>query len=151
MSTTLAFTLVTPEELDRAIKEPEWALERVQDGDALSCFLEKSWAGIQFLLDAAEVDVELHEDGFIIDDEAILSGWSDSMVADAAKALSAVPFEVLAGHYDPRKLSEAEVYPFRHLWDGDDIEYLRENYVDLVEFFQETAASGGALIREISF
>ncbi|WP_269436028.1 DUF1877 family protein [Saccharothrix sp. NRRL B-16348] len=43
------------------------------------------------------------------------------------------------------------VYPWRHLWDDDGIDDLRDNYVDLVEFFQETAASGGALIREISF
>jgi hypothetical protein len=146
MSTTLTFTRVTAEELDRAIEDPEWALECVQDEDALDCFLEKSWAGIQFLLDEAGVNVELHESGFIIDDEFILSGWSDSMVAEAAKALKATPFEVLAGHYDPRKLSEAEVYPFRQLWDDADIEYLRDNYADLVEFFEETAAD---LVRRL--
>lgn len=151
MSTTLAFTPVTQEELDRAIKDPEWALEHLQDTDSLCYSLEKSWAGIQFLLDAAQVNVQLNEDGHIIDDESILAGWTDIMVADAAKSLSATPFEVLAGHYDPRKLSEEEVYPWRHLWDDDGIDDLRDNYVDLVEFFQETAASGGALIREISF
>jgi hypothetical protein len=151
MSTTLAFTRVTPEELDRAIKDPEWALEHLQDADPPYYSLEKSWAGIQFLLDEAEVEVELHEDGCIIDKQSILSGWSDRMVAEAATTLSATPFEVLAGHYDPRKLSEQEVYPWSHLWDDDGIDDLRDNYVDLVEFFEETAALGGALIREISF
>jgi hypothetical protein len=73
------------------------------------------------------------------------------MIAAAAKALSATPFEVLAEHYDPRKLSEEEVYPMRHLWDDDDLEYLQFNYRDLVTFFEETAASGGAAIRHFSF
>ncbi|MEU4766337.1 DUF1877 family protein [Actinosynnema sp. NPDC023794] len=151
MSTTLAFTQVTPGQLDRAIKDPEWALEHLQDED-LPCYsLEKSWAGIQFLLDAAEVRIELHEDGFIIDTEGVLSGWSDSMVAEAATTLGATPFEVLAGNYDPRRLSEQEVYPWRQFWDDDGIDDLRDDYADLVEFFAETAASGGALIRVISF
>ena len=147
----MAFVRVSPAELDRAIKDPDWALEHLQDEGLLSYSLEKSWAGIQFLLDEAEVEIELQDDGSVIDEQGTLSGWSDRMVADAAKKLSAAPFEALARHYDPRKLSENEVYPYRHLWDDDDIENLRDDYVDLVEFFEETAAAGGALIREISF
>ncbi|KOX23515.1 hypothetical protein ADK67_20895 [Saccharothrix sp. NRRL B-16348] len=151
MGMTLSFTRVTPEELDRAYDDPEWALECVDDEDRPYCFLEKSWAGIQFLLSAAEVDVDVYEDGDALDDEATLFGWSGSMMAAAAKALSAAPFEVLEGHFDPRKLSEAEVYPMRHMWGDDDLDYLRENYRDLVAFFAETAAVGGAAIRYFSF
>ncbi|MER5266091.1 DUF1877 family protein [Actinosynnema sp. NPDC002837] len=150
MSTTLAFTRVSPAELDRAIEDPEWALEHLEE-DLPYYSLEKSWAGIQFLLDAAGVAIELNEDGFVIDEESTLSGWTDHMVAEAATTLRATPFEVLATHYDPRELSAQEVYPWRRFWDDDGIDNLRDDYVDLVEFFEETAASGGALIREISF
>ncbi|MBB5960601.1 hypothetical protein FHS29_007229 [Saccharothrix tamanrassetensis] len=151
MGMTLSFTRVTPAELDRAFEDPEWAREHLDDEELPYCFLEKSWAGIQFLLDAAEVRVDVYEDGDAIDEECTLFGWSDSMVAEAAKALSATPFEVLAGYYDPRKLSEKDVYPMKHLWDADDIDYLRYNYQDLVAFFEETAASGNAAIRHFSF
>ncbi|QQQ73895.1 DUF1877 family protein [Saccharothrix sp. 6-C] len=151
MGMTLSFTRVTPGELDRAFGDPGWALERLDDEGLPYCFLEKSWAGIQFLLDAADVRVDVYEDGDAIDEECTLFGWSDGMVAEAAKALGATPFEVLAGHYDPRKLSEEEVYPMRHLWDDGDIDYLRQNYGDLVVFLEETAAAGGAAIRHFSF
>lgn len=151
MGMTLSFTRVTPEELDRAFEDPELAWEHVDDEGRPYCFLEKSWAGIQFLLDEAGVSVDVYEDGDAIDEECTLFGWHDDMVAAAAKALGAVPFEVLEGYYDPRKLSEKEVYPMRHLWDDDDLDYLRHNYRDLVTFFEETAASGGAAIRHFSF
>ena len=49
---TLSFTRVTPEELDRAFEEPALAEEFVEDESRPYCFLEKSWAGIGFLLRA---------------------------------------------------------------------------------------------------
>ncbi|MFE9749009.1 DUF1877 family protein [Saccharothrix saharensis] len=151
MGMTLSFTRVTPEELDRAFEEPDLAEEFVDDENRPYCFLEKSWAGIGFLLRAAGVDVDLYEDGDPIDEEATRFGWSGDMVARTAKALGATPVEVLVSHYDPAELSAEEVYPMRHLWDADDLDYLRDNYVDLVRFFAETAAVGGAAIRDFSF
>lgn len=151
MGMTLSFTRVTPEQLELAFEDPERALEYLEDEERPYCFLEKSWAGIQFLLDAAGVGVDVYEDGDAIDEECTLFGWSDSMVAATAKALGATPFEVLAGFYDPQRLSEKDVYPMRHLWDADDIGYLRDNYGDLARFFEETAAAGDAAIRNFSF
>ncbi|MEU4744913.1 DUF1877 family protein [Actinosynnema sp. NPDC023658] len=148
---TLSFTRVTQEELDRAFEEPGLAEEFVDDEGRPYCFLEKSWAGIGFLLHAAGVDVDLYEDGDPIDDEATRFGWSGDMVARTARALGATPVEVLVAHYDPAALSAEEVYPMRHLWGAEDLDYLRENYVDLVRFFQETAAAGNAAIRDFSF
>ncbi|MEU5721611.1 DUF1877 family protein [Micromonospora sp. NPDC047738] len=151
MGMTLWFTRVTPRELDRAIADPEWAAEYLDGENLPICYLEKSWAGIQFLLDAAEVGVDLYEDGFLIDQECTLLGWDDGMVADAARALSATPFEALAGHYDPAKLSAEEIYPHRRVWDDDDLDYLRDHHEELVRFFVATAASGSAAIRSFSF
>ncbi len=123
----------------------------LDDEELPYCFLEKSWAGIRFLLDEAGVGVDVYEDGDPIDEECVLFGWSADLVAASAEALGATPFEALEVHYDPRKLSEADVYPMRHMWDADDIGYLRDNYRDLVAFFRKTAASGGAAIRNFSF
>jgi len=146
---------VTPQELDRAIADPDWAKEYLLDEDLPSCSLEKSWAGIQFLLDAAEVDVDVYEDGscFITNggDGLSLLGWDDGLVANTARALSATPFEALAGHYDPAKMSEEEIYPFRRVWDDGDLDYLRDYHQELAMFFEATAASGGAAIRSFSF
>lgn len=151
MGMTLSFTRVTPEELERAFEEPDLAEGFVEDESRPYCFLEKSWAGIGFLLRAAGVDVDLYEDGDPIDEEAVRFGWSGDVVVRTAEALGATPVEVLVSHYDPAKLNAEEVYPMRHLWDADDLDYLRDNYVDLVRFFQETAAVGGAAIRDFSF
>ncbi|MGW0431364.1 DUF1877 family protein [Micromonospora sp. NPDC003197] len=106
----LSFTRVTPEELDRAVADPEWAEKNVFDGNLQYCSLDKSWAGIQFLLDEAEVDVDVYEDGCFIDDACTLFGW-----------------------------------------DVDNVDWLRHYHQELVEFFEATAASGGAMIRSFSF
>ncbi|MCW3841402.1 YfbM family protein [Micromonospora yasonensis] len=148
---TLGFTRVTQEQLDRAYTDPDWAEKYLRDEDLPGCYLEKAWAGIQFLLDAAGVSIDLYEDGCLIDKECIHLGWHAGMVADAARDLSATPFEALAAHFDPAKMSAEEIYPYRRCWDDDDLDYLREQYVELVEFFVATAASGGAAIRTFSF
>jgi hypothetical protein len=150
MSCVLSFTRVTPEELDRAFADPEWAAEHViEDEDRPGCYLDKAWAGIQFLLDAAGVDVDLYEDGDVVDEECILLAWNAGMVANAARALSATPFEVLARHFDPRRMTERNVYP--SVWNDDDLDYLRHYHARLVEFFAATAASGDAAIRDFNF
>ncbi|WP_433179794.1 YfbM family protein [Actinoallomurus sp. CA-150999] len=148
MSMVLSFTRVTSEELDRAIADPEWAEDYLFDESLPSCYLDKAWAGIQFLLDAAEVDVDLYEDGHLIDEGCTLFGWDDDMVADTARALGATPFEALAGHYDPKKMTEEDVYP--RVWNDDSLDYLEYHHRALVEFFHTTAASGGAAIRSFS-
>lgn len=63
---TLWFTRVTPDELDRAVADPEWAREHLRD---------------------------------------------------EGRELSARPFDVLAGHYDPAAMGAEEVYPYRGFWD----------------------------------
>ncbi|MEU4639270.1 YfbM family protein [Micromonospora sp. NPDC023814] len=150
MGSVLSFTRVTSEELDRAFADPEWAAEHVvDDEDRPVCCLDKAWAGLQFLLDGAEVGVDLYENGDVIDEECTLFGWDDGRVAEAARALSATPFEALARHFDPKGMSEARVYP--GLWDDDDLDRLERHHAELVEFFVATAASGGAAIRDFNF
>nr|BFE50501.1 hypothetical protein GCM10017745_39280 [Saccharothrix mutabilis subsp. capreolus] len=151
MGMTLSFTRVTPDELAQAFEDPEWALEQVDDEERPDCFLEKAWAGIQHLLNSADVYVELYEDGDPIDEEATLMAWDAAMVAATAKRLSETPFSVLEPHCTPENLNEGKVYPMGTMWDADDLDYLRDHYPALVTFFAETAAAGDAAIRHFSF
>jgi hypothetical protein len=150
MGSVLSFTRVTAEELDRAFDDPEWAEEVVDDEDRPDCYLDKAWAGLDFLLAAADVHVELYMDGSgVIDEEATLFGWDVELVAETAQKLSATPFEVLARHYNPAKMNEQEVYP--RFWDDGDLDYLESHYKAVVVFFAETAAASAAAIRSFSF
>jgi hypothetical protein len=151
MSMTLSFTRVTPDQLDQAHRAPEWAEEYLYEQEDLPrCYLDKAWAGIQFLLNAAEVNVDVYDDGDAIDEQCTLLGWDAGMVAAAAKELAATPFDTLAVHYDPAAMNARDVYP--RVWaEGTDDGWLRDNYEALVAFFVETAAAGGAAIRLFSF
>ncbi|SDM74099.1 DUF1877 family protein [Allokutzneria albata] len=151
MGMVLSFVRVTPKQLDQALEDPELAEELAEDEDAASCYLDKAWAGIQFLLDEAEVLVDIYEDGEALDEEATLFGWDPDQVAYAAEAFAEMPADKLAEFFDPKKMSEQEVYPQRHLWGADDRDYLVENYRQLAEFFKESTAKGAGLIRAFSF
>ncbi|MDG4861745.1 YfbM family protein [Streptomyces sp. T-3] len=156
---TLSFTCVTPEELARALQDPEWAEEYVDELEAGELrpddpdgFIEKAWAGIQYLLSCAGAGIELQMDGDPIDEELTLVGWSAEMVQHAAKTLQTLPFEKLAAHYDPVEMQERNVYP--NIWTHDpegEREYLEWHYGRLVTFFKEAAAMRYAAIMTFSF
>lgn len=157
MGMVIGFSRVTQQELDKMYLHPKWMkefLEEYEDNDERSRdpdgFIEKAWGGIQFLLDAADVPIELLMDGDPIDDQCLFCGWSAEAVKKTAEILGATPFETLAVHFDPARLSEEEVYPMRHLWDADELEYLRDNYATLANFFNATAAKGDAALMEFN-
>jgi len=155
MGMVLSFTRVTPEELNKAMADPEWAgeylweLDRTDEPDG---YLDKAWDGIQFLLDAAKVPIQLRMDGHLIDAEGCLAAWTVSDVEDAARHLRATPFEQLARHFDPARMAGQGIYP-AIIWERDDdaLDYLRENYEALVLFFDAAAASGSAAIMSFSY
>ncbi|WP_327351288.1 YfbM family protein [Streptomyces sp. NBC_01304] len=158
MSMVLSFTCVTPEELARALQDPEWAEEFLDELDSdedrpdnPDGFIEKAWAGIQYLLDAAEAGVDLQMGGLPIDEELLFTGWTAEMVQDAARKLQVLPFEKLAAHYDPARMQEQNVYP--NIWTHDpdgECEYLKWHYGTLLTFFEEASAKGSAAIVEFN-
>lgn len=151
MGLTMSFTRVTPEELERAVADPVWAgklmdfLGALDSPDQPDGYLDKSWDGLQYLLDKAGVSVGLQEDGIPINEDNTFAGWRADAVKRASDLLKATPFEDLAGYFDPTEMTEREVYP--SFWDADDLEYLRGSYATLVEFFKVTAASKSGAIR----
>jgi hypothetical protein len=149
MGMVLGFRRVTPEELTRALEDPELA-EELMEREILpgepDGYLDKSWDGLQFLFDQAEVSVDLRMDGEALDEEAHLAGWDVHLVAWAAQQLSATPFEHLARHFDPARMTADDRYP--RIWNrGDALSYLEAHYEGLVEFLTDVAAAGFAAIR----
>lgn len=114
--------------------------------------LDKAWDGIRYLLDrAGPPPVDIIGGGDVISNEP----WgydaprllSPAEVAAAARFLQATPFDRLAAHFDPEKLTAAGVYP--DIWEHDDaLEYLAGWYQPLVEFVIAAADQGdGMLVR----
>ncbi len=154
MGMVLSFTRVTPEALAKGLKDPEWTYEHlheVEPTDDLDGYLDKAWAGIQFLLDEEEAEIDLRMGGVPIGNEGALAGWSVDEVRYAARRLGELPFEQLARHYDPEKLSAQDVYPNIWLRDDDALDYLQYHYEVLVRFFAAAAASGSAAIMSFSY
>ncbi|WP_067476078.1 YfbM family protein [Nocardia amamiensis] len=148
MGVILSFMKVTGEQLDRfttaGVEEEElWDLESA-DGDP-SGYLDKSWDGLRYLLEAAEVELDLFFEGNLLDDEHY--GWPVDLVRATAQKLKATPFDRLAAYYDGTAMDNADVYP--RIWsrDGDEgLNYLRYHYDVLVAFFDNAARSGAAAV-----
>lgn len=152
MSVTISFTRVTPEQLERAQADPGWAEELVgelagEPGGSLG----QAWDGLEFLLDRAEVALDVLVDGEALDDDGSLYGWDAGTVASTATVLAAVPWSRLATHYDPAALSADDIYPNHQGWGDEDIDELKDAYESLQHFFKATAAAGDAAIMSHSF
>lgn|SRR2546429_993384 len=154
MSMVISFTRVTPEALDKAVDDPEWAEEHLDELDLTDepdGYLDKAWDGIQFLLNAADVPVDIREGGDFIDEDGNFFAWTAGDIERAAQHLRATPFEQLARHFDPARMTELDVYP--GIWERDDdaLDYLKAHYEVLVRFFDAAAASGSAAIMCFSY
>ena len=73
--------------------------------------------------------------------------WS---VQQAAEQLRGMPFDQLARHFDPQRMTEQDVYP-SVIWkrDEDALSYLRLHYEKLVRFFDAAATSGSGAIMSL--
>ncbi|MFH8568903.1 YfbM family protein [Streptomyces sp. NPDC017993] len=161
MGVSIGFICATTEELDRAEREPSWADEYVDElygTDDLSMSdrpdggPDKAWAGLQFLLDETDVDLEFLMDGFQILEEGTLFGWTAEQVKSVARQLRATPWEKLAAHYDPELMTKQDVYPNSWRFDPDgELEWLESSYEELVAFFTEAAKGGYGAFMTFSF
>jgi Domain of unknown function (DUF1877) len=158
------YARVTAEELDRALRDPAWGLELVKglsasayperwstDGRMLD--IDKAWNGIWYLITAEDgAPVDPVAGGARVNDHDLGYGPARCLtpgeVAAAASYLRATAWEQLAGHFDPVRMSRAGIYP-SIIWerDGDDaLDYLRDYYQRLVDFFAAASDSGDAII-----
>lgn len=155
MGMYVSFVAMTPELLTKAENDPEWAEEYIDDfyaqdelPDNAEVDLEKSWAGLIYLMEAENLGFGMLDSGVrIIADDNCIDSWNAQDVKTKAKTLSATPFEKLAAHYNPASMMAEDVYP--QMWEHDpesELESLQWNYERLVEFFAATAASGNGVL-----
>ncbi|MDJ1130658.1 YfbM family protein [Streptomyces iconiensis] len=158
------YARLTPTQLDRALRDPEWAhthvleLERAawqagQPAPSQARFLDidKTWGALAVLLSGKNVPVEV-----IFGDAGIpgAPSWGTSpphalapeRVALAAELLGRISGAELTEGADTEKLEREDVCPA--IWDeGEDaLEYVRKHYEPLVEFVTAAAGEGEALL-----
>ncbi|MFC8199039.1 YfbM family protein [Streptomyces sp. NPDC057298] len=162
MSMIGEYLRVTATELDRAIHDPEWALdfaEEVQDAEeesepapaeARHFSPHKTWDMLRFLLARAEfpVNVIQGEEPFAEDED-----WGygpprylrPERVRLAAKALRAISYDQLVSGVHPAELTSAEVYPLGWSELGS-LEWGRPWYDGLTRFFEAAARADDATL-----
>ncbi|MCZ7416891.1 MULTISPECIES: YfbM family protein [unclassified Streptomyces] len=154
---------LTPAELDRAIREPDWALEFVCQLDdaeldqrpepsAARCHeTDKLWNALDFLLRRIDFPVD------VVHGEEEIPGAGDwgyvppryltpQRVRVAATALGRTPPERLIENVSPADLAQAGVYPSL-VWErGESLDVVTSHYRVLVPFFQAAARDGHAVL-----
>ncbi|WP_253195392.1 YfbM family protein [Streptomyces sp. JHA26] len=162
MSMIGEYLRVTTAELDRAIRDPDWALgfaEEVQDAEeetepapdkALHFSTYKAWDVLRFLLARAEFPVNvIHgEESFAKDED-----WGygppkylrPERVRIAAEAFRTISYDHLVRGVDPAELTSAEVYPFGWGEPGA-LEWGRHWYDGLTQFFEAAAGANHAMV-----
>jgi Domain of unknown function (DUF1877) len=163
MSMIGEYARVTPAELERAIGDPQWALEHVQEvaeaewdegpgASGARCLdVDKAWDAIGFLLRRTGFPVEL------VHGEEPIPGADDwgytppryltpQQVATAAAALARTSGAALIDGVAPKELADAEVYPSIVWKRGESLDYVRQHYEALVPFFTQAARDGDAVL-----
>jgi uncharacterized protein DUF1877 len=153
---------VTPDELARAVSDPQWALQLVEEiedaeeeadlspAEARHLTTHKAWNAIAFLLERAgfPVDIVYGEEEFAEGED-----WgygpprylAAGRVRIAAEALAAVSYDSLTSDVDRTAFAQADIYP--QIWDEpDSIEWVRGWYEPLVPFFADAARQGQAML-----
>ncbi|WP_344051689.1 YfbM family protein [Streptomyces thermoalcalitolerans] len=153
---------VTSAELDRAIQDPDWALdfaEEIRDAEkesepapaeARHFSTYKTWGMLHFLLERADFPVDIIYGGepFAEDED-----WGygpprylrPEQIRLAAQTLRPTPYDQLIDGVDPADLTKAKVYPFVRD-DPGALEWGRPWYDGLVQFFETAAAADDAML-----
>jgi hypothetical protein len=164
MSMIGQYARVTPAELDRAVREPDWAqgfvfefleveyeAEEESPGTARGLDTDKAWDAIGYLLRGVGFPVD------VTHGEEPIPGADDwgygpphyltpEQVRTAAEAFATTRFDRLVRGVTPEDLARADVYPLG-VWErGDSFDYVRGHYEALVGFFRAAAGDGDALL-----
>ncbi|MFF8784357.1 DUF1877 family protein [Streptomyces sp. NPDC015125] len=161
MGVSIGFISATTEELDRAEKDPGWAVAYVYELYASDDFPmpdrpyggpDKAWAGLQFLIDETDIELEFLMDGFPILEDGTLFGWSAEQIESVARQLRATPWERLAAHYAPERMTMEGVYPNTWKLDAEgELDWLERSYGELVAFLAAAAEGGYGAFMSFSF
>ncbi|MCE7001876.1 YfbM family protein [Kibdelosporangium philippinense] len=154
-----SYLRVSAAELAKVIDDPEWGIEHAGEAmeaeydsasEARVWDTDKAWHAIAFLLerrnfpvDIVYGEVEFTQLEWVYGPPKYLTAQH---VKEAAHALSELPFAALVEGVDPAALTAAEIYPGWD-WASDDcLEYVADNYADLLPFFQAAANADEAIV-----
>ncbi|CAL9306342.1 MULTISPECIES: YfbM family protein [unclassified Streptomyces] len=161
MSMIGEYARLTADEFARALRDPEWAGERVRElveaelegggGEARCLDTDKAWHALDFLLTRIGFPVDV-----VFGEESIpgAEDWgytpprclTPERVRAAADALRATPVERLVEGVGPEDLARADVYPVV-VWErGESLEYATAYYEALVPFFGAAARDGDGML-----
>jgi hypothetical protein len=152
---------VTTAELARAVEDPDWAFEYVEEvmetdgindvapSEARQLTTHKAWHAVAFLLErtAFPVDIVHGEQTFTSEDWGY--GPAKYLDADqvklAAEALAQLSFDDLIRNVDSGQLTAAQIYPLH--WDeANPLEWVRGWFDPLAPFFGAAAQAGEAML-----
>ncbi|MGH8792982.1 MAG: YfbM family protein [Stackebrandtia sp.] len=163
MSMIGEFARFTPEQLQRAISDPQWAYDHVLELDETGpadradpdlTDVDKAWGAIGFLLRRNDFPVKLFGG-----EEALGSlEWgygpagclTPESVGVAAAALEKLPWSDLVADLDVKEMNDAEIYPEMDWGDEGQLEYVREHYESLSKFVAAAARRGDAMVTWMS-
>ncbi|GAA4900868.1 YfbM family protein [Streptomyces coeruleoprunus] len=157
------YVRLTRAELDRALRDPEWAAEFVdalvegeldeepEPGEARCHATDKAWHALDFLLRRLAFPVD------VVHGEEEIPGSEDwgygppryltpERVRAAAEALAATPPGKLTDGVAPADLAEADIYPNAVWQRGESLDYVTGHYEALVPFFHAAARDGDAML-----
>ncbi|MFC4124350.1 YfbM family protein [Nocardia rhizosphaerae] len=151
MGVIMSFTRVSAADLERvsAVTEvlDEFLAELETPKGEPSGYLDKAWAGLEYLLAEARTGVDLFYTGNPLARDTYFA-WSPDDVADASQRLNKYPFDALVPFFDPAAMDAARIYPGIWVRDsGDGARYLRHHYDGLVEVFRYAAERGSGFIQ----
>ncbi|WP_409474616.1 YfbM family protein [Streptomyces sp. HC307] len=154
MSMIGEYVRLTPAELDRAVRDPDWAHEFVDElieaelderpevSEARCHDTDKAWHALDFLLRRLAFPVD------IVHGEEEIPGAEDwgygppryltpEQVRAAADALMVTSHQTLIEDVTPADLAQADIYP-NIIWEhGESLDYVTSHYQSLVPFFQK--------------
>ncbi|WP_433202636.1 YfbM family protein [Dactylosporangium sp. CS-047395] len=161
---------ITPLELDRARKDPDWAMEYAEDledaeidepespdGQLAADRLhrtDRTWDALRYLLERAgcPVNVVHGEEEFTEEDWGYGPAFllTPEQVASGSAFLSGLPFEGLIRDVTAADLAAADLYPQGGWDDPGSLDHLRRYYEDLVGYFAEANRTGDAMVLWLS-
>ncbi|MFD4322770.1 YfbM family protein [Streptomyces sp. NPDC058548] len=161
MSMNGEYLRLTPAELDRALKDPEWAWNLVEEtldaqveGEPASAetrhfTTHQTWHLLGFLLQRSNFPVDvIHGEEPLTTDH-----WgygppqylTPERVQLAADILRRTTYDQLIQGVDPSELTKAEIYP--QIWDSPaSLEWAGDLFAPLTAFFRDAASAGHAML-----
>ncbi|MEU0274039.1 YfbM family protein [Streptomyces sp. NPDC006307] len=161
MSMIGEYVRLTPAELERALGDPAWAWEFVEElrdaepADARCHSTDKAWDAVGFLTRRAGFPVDIvHGEQAVPWDEHWGYGppryLTPDQVRAAAEVMAATEGDRLTAGVGPADLAREQVYPAT-IWErGETLDHVVLHYEALRPFFRDAAGAGDAVMVWIS-